>query len=125
MLSDFAEQRGQDTQKPPPKPQNQGAQGEKIQPAAADDSKALVDAQAAGIEGKPQQPQKEAQGKEKIQRDGQSMPGLAQSPAQIIENCQPQPHQHGPEQRHSLGVQRENHRNSLWRKLPWVLALSS
>lgn len=125
MLSDFAEQRGQDAQKPPPKPQNQGAQGEKIQPAAADDSKALVDAQTAGIEGKAQQSQKEAQGKEKIQQDGQPMPGLAQAPAQVIENCQTQPHQHRPEQRHPLGVQRENHRNSLWRKLPWVLALSS
>ena len=125
MLSDFAEQRGQDAQKPPPKPQNQGAQREKIQSAAAYDSKALVDAQAAGIEGKPQQSQKKAQGKEKIQRDGQPMPGLAQAPAQIIENCQPKPHQYRPEQRHPLGVQRKNHRNSLWRKLPWVLALSS
>lgn len=125
MLSDFAEQRGQDAQKPPPKPQKQGAQGEKIQPAAADDSKALVDAQAAGIEGKAQQSQKEAQGKEQIQWDGQPVPGLAQPPAQVIENCQPKPHQHRPEQRHSLGVQRKNHRNSLWRKLPWVLTLSS
>ena len=125
MLLDFAEQRGQGAQKPPPKLQNQRAQGEKIQPAAAGDSKALVDAKTAGIEGKAQQSQSKAQGKEKIQRDGQPMPGLAQAPAQIIENCQAQPYQHRPEQRHPLSVQRENHRNSLWRKLPWVLALSS
>ena len=125
MLSEFAEACGDESPKAPPKPQQRGTQHEKIQSAAGENSQTLIDSQPAGIEGKRHKRQEKAQGKQQIHGDGKPMPGLPQSSSKIIEHTQPDSRQHRPKQRHSLGAWGLDQRNSLWRKLPWVFALSS
>ena len=125
MLSDFAGKGGNEREKPPPKPQQRGAERQKIQSSTAENPQALVDPKPAGIKGQRQKYQKKAQGKQQVGGEGEAVPGFAKAAAQIVADAKPHTGQQRPKQRHSLGAGRLDQRNSLWRKLPWVFALSS
>lgn len=111
-------------EKPLEKPENHGADREKIHAAAQKDSQALIGPEAVGIDRCEPQRQKEQQREQHVHRQSQAPPKPPERPAHIIQKSQKDSQARRDKEFHCLAADLLDHRNSRDRKPPCVAALS-